>query len=56
MPFEEKNNLLLDCDAIDPFLIKSPFDILTSDEYESHVDALYSSSPKVFINIKFMYY
>lgn len=39
--------LFEDQNANDPFITMSPFDILTSQSYESNIDTLYSSSPKV---------
>ncbi|XP_031619759.1 esterase B1-like [Contarinia nasturtii] len=38
-------------DAIDPFLTELPFDILTSDNYESNIDTLYTVAPMEYINV-----
>lgn len=42
---------LVDHNAIEPFITQTPFDVLTNDSYQSNVDTLYSSSPKVITHI-----
>lgn len=47
--------LHVDKNAIDPFLTESVFSILTNSSYESHVDVLFSYSPRVCFNVEIMH-